>query len=217
VKPHELTLVLLAGNPKCLETAQDGRTYLEIGLNIGQELPFAAVVVVSDMVPPSEDYVIAKPGETLYDSLSSGLSLVTTEYALALATDLMSTPLAVADFCRQVGKCPEAPFYCGVSQLEECRRIKPGIRSHFICKYGKIRFASAYVIKQDWLEGAEGYARAVFDHRKNIPKVVWHVLRFFTSELFMSLLSWSKPQLPRLVLASPDLAVDYDSPATHMD
>lgn len=216
----ELTLILLAGNPKCLDLAPNGRTYLDIAFDVPRHLRFAQIVVVTGLAIetpstfPEGRCVVTPAGATLLESMKSGLRHCQTSHALFLATDLISTPEAVRGFYEQV-RSPRA-VACGVAPLAECRRLEPSAKPHFVSRFGLIRFASVYLVNKRWFSRTHSLIGPVLSQRKRVKGAIPLVAKYLAMQL-AGLLFFRIPELPRLKRVSAVLAVDYDPTDKHMD
>jgi hypothetical protein len=212
----DISLVLLAGNPKCLDPGPDGSRYIDYGFEVAANIPFPKVVLVGSVFGGPSGMLHCEAGGSLLESMRHGATVCTTPYILFLATDITASPTDVKDFLRLVEeKGDGAAVYAGISPLSACRKLNPHARTHLYTRHGAMRMASIYLVSRAWLDDHAALLRQVLEQRKSPVKVAGLVLRYAAS----SLIAMCRKQGQRsvqLVSVSPRLAVDYDPPSKVM-
>jgi hypothetical protein len=225
-----ISIVLLAGNPKCLQFIPDSNfTYFEVALTAVKGLCCQKIAVVSDftfgalMKVPHQK---VPGGPTAYDSLMAGLQAVRGELVLVVATDLpLLTEQALRDFLTQVEEAPEADFYCSLATSESCNAA--GQKKLGMPIDGKsTACGSVFLVRQAALPAISQQAERILALRRKklkcalaivgyqpIPRLALSFLRpswgFSLGEVELLLTKGTKIRW-KGIWSDPGLVVDYD-------
>ena len=229
-----LTVVLLAGDPKCLNLIPPARreSYLERALEELRPLGCPIVLVNHpDVRPPVPIRMMTSvpSGEILFDSVAAGLAACATDYILLLATDLpLITTAAVREFCGQA--CLNgAELSIALADLAACEALGRTTNHPIPLAGRKYKFGSAFVFRREATGRILATTQNLLGLRKQPIRLVYQFLswrcllslaRFVLSFRFLKLaLRFDEAEQliaqqvgihTRGVVTSPFLAIDDD-------
>ena len=185
---NNLTVVLLAGDRKCLNLIPSGRgeSYLERALEELRPLSCPIILVHHpDVHPPvpMRMMTMVPAGEKLFESVAAGLTACTTDFILLLASDLpLVTTAAIREFYL-AAKLGAAEVSIALADLAACEALGR-TTSHPIPLAGrKYKFGNAFVFRREARERILATIRDLLGLRKEPSRLVWRFLslRFLVS------------------------------------
>ena len=234
-----LTVILLAGDPKCLKLIppDQAESYLTRAsrATLALECPMILVhhpEVVSMKGAPSVRRVPA--GRNVLESVMAGLQACQTDFALVVATDLplINTP-AIRDFLAKIGH-DQSDVSIALADHEACRQLGHETRRPIPLDGRHYKFGSVFLLRTQARDQILSVYQELHGLRKQVVRLVlrfvpftnivkglrfaatFKLKRLASSRLALRLsevedLVWCQTGLRvRGILASPSLVIDHD-------
>ncbi|MBI4175181.1 nucleotidyltransferase family protein [Candidatus Berkelbacteria bacterium] len=230
---HNLTVILLAGDPKCgkLIPPDNNETYLARAIRAGRDLGCPIILVYPrdiEIAPYAADMTCLPAGDHLFASLAEGLRVCKTD-ALVVATDLPFVSAdALRDFYREARRT-EAEVSIALADLDACRKIGHETKHPVPLDDRLYKFGSVFLLHRSAFERILAVVKPLLSLRKQPVKLVWQFGSWrllFAACRFVLSYRWHRFALSlheagmliekqvgirtRGIVTSPSLAIDHD-------
>ena len=182
----DLTIVLLAGDPRCLHTIPPAHaeSYLTRAVRAAMTLGCPIVLVHHpdvNLLKGSSMITRVPAGNKIFQSVEAGLTACRTEWALVLATDLPYLDSAMlTDFCVR-GLESGADVCVALANLEACQLLDPQVVHPILLDGKRYKFGSSFLVRVSKREEILGIYRPLAELKKQPVRLVMEAARRFLS------------------------------------